>query len=156
MNVAQLLDSFLLGPDIEIVEPCLPEAMTLRSFVFIQTWDAPRIAGFARCGNHGPVQSSYKAKLQRLDSCRKTIALRFADEQMHMFGHNDISQHDEAVTPSHTLQAFEEQIAASGTRKQWLPPIATECQEVQIPCSTEAFRMGWHAAKVGRSLSGSL
>src|SRR5260370_757992 len=49
MNVAQLFDSLLLGPDIEVIKACLPEAVRL--FGATNTEGAPGLAGFARPGN---------------------------------------------------------------------------------------------------------
>jgi hypothetical protein len=67
---------------------------------------------------------------------------------MHVFRHNDVSQHDQAVTPPHTLQTFEEQVAASARQKQGLPVITTECQKMQIARSMESFWMGGYTNRV--------
>jgi hypothetical protein len=52
MYVAQLFNSFVLGPNIEVIKPRLPEAIRLVGNIY--TGDAPGLAGFARPGTKPP------------------------------------------------------------------------------------------------------
>ena len=61
-----------------------------------------------------------------------------------MFRHDDVTQHDQPITTSYTLEYLKEQIAARCAVEKWLAPIAAECQEVEIASAVEAVRMIWH------------
>ena len=85
MHVAELFDAFVLCSDIEIVEAALP--------------DFSRRQG--RCGvlRHSRLAQHLvgKALLQHLHRDRRRSLLRFADEQMEVFGHDHVSEHNKAV-----------------------------------------------------------
>jgi hypothetical protein len=121
MNVSQFLNPLRLGPDGRVVISNLPESLRLPhpSRVF--------------CGRVGlRPQLSRSDLLQHLNHERKFCPLRFADEQVHMLGHDYISGNEAAMPPADTFQLTRKSIFSRGRVKQLHPPITAECDEVQL------------------------
>jgi hypothetical protein len=76
------------------------------------------------------VQTAYESKLQSLNRGRKGLALRFAQQQMNVFGHDDISQYDKTITAANAFECPQEEITAPFIVEQWLAPVATERDEM--------------------------
>ena len=74
MNVPQLLEKLIVGPDIEIVVSLLPEMRSLAD------------------------QPPRHTLLQRLDRIRERVAFRLTHEQMNMLGHDHVPIHAESVS----------------------------------------------------------
>jgi hypothetical protein len=55
-----------------------------------------------------------KALLQHLHHDRRRSLLRFADEQMEVFRHDHVSEHNKAVALPDFFQKVEEQVATIG------------------------------------------
>jgi len=69
---------------------------------------------------------------QLLQDYRKWGCARFAYQQMHMFGHDDISSDDEAVAMPHLFQFLLEYAVAGSRFEQRLSAITTEGDEVEV------------------------
>ena len=80
MDVAQLFNSLLLRPDVEVVEPCLPEV--IRFLGTINTGGAPfslflRDVGIGAIAPSSETTISNHAELQRLNGGGQRLSLRF-------------------------------------------------------------------------------
>jgi hypothetical protein len=80
MNVSKLFYKLTLIADIEIVVAFLPEMLSF------------------------PDQSPWYALLQRFQRVSKSALPRFAEQQMNVFGHNNVTVDAKLETASHTLQ----------------------------------------------------
>src|SRR6266576_176564 len=105
MHVPQLLHPLRHSPYIEIIEARLPERS---SRLLSKQLALPSI----------PTLSPGKQRPRRtlLDDLHHglwTPYLRFGQQQMHMFWHNDIAHHDKSVTLPRLLQDREESVAGS-------------------------------------------
>lgn len=60
-------------------------------------------------------QTACKALLDRLHHDRRIAPLRFAEQQMHVFGHHHISGQHKVVAPPHLLQNLYKQVAVPCT-----------------------------------------
>jgi len=91
MNVVQFLGELPMIADVEIVVTLLPEVIA----------------------SNGD-QSSSDSLLQRLESAGQCIPLGFAQEKVHVFGHDDVSINAQMVHAADTFESFFE--GTSGLR----------------------------------------
>jgi len=108
MDISQLLHAFPFTPNRKIVVANLPE---------IRRTDRLQLAG-------GDL-------FQHLNRDRKSLAFRFADEQMYVLGHYYVSCDVAAVPTAHALEFSLECLARNHRIEEWHPAITTECDEVQ-------------------------
>ena len=148
MNIAKLLDSFLLCPDVEVVEPSLPERMRDRCGVQSKTWGPPGLATVARPGNAGAFQTPDVPELECLHGSGDSCPLRFRDQQMYVLGHNDISQNYQSISATHTFQNLQKQAAAQCIAQQRLAVIAAEREKVKIPRAVSTVKIFGHRWRV--------
>lgn len=128
MHVTELLDTFVLGPNIEIIKPFLPDV--LRGALGHVDW----IASLCLDQN-----TSRKSKLKRLHHGRRILLLRFADQQVNVFGHDDVTNDHELVAFAHALQHRQEQVATARRGEKGLSSITTAGDEVQVSGAVVAF-----------------
>ena len=96
MHVLQLLNFFLLAPQIESVETTLPEPT----------------GEFAR-----NCQPPGDAQLHRLNYVRGIANPRLGNQQMYVFGHDHVSDHGKTIANAHPFEDIEKQVAARGITK---------------------------------------
>ncbi len=108
VDIAQFLDSLLVGEDVEIVIAHLPEG-SLRSL---------------HCDG----------ELDCLEGLRQHGGRRFAHEQMHVLGHDDVAHDVEVVTNSHRFQGAFEQVSGRGGFEVGTAVVTTEGYEVEVAC----------------------
>ena len=123
VHVSQLLDQLAPTPNIEIVVPTLPEMRVIETEL-----PGDRL-------------------LQRLDQRRKRPALRFAQQQMDVFRHNDVSVHARLVTSADDLQLLLQNAPGLGCAQPWLAPVTTESDEVKLSRLVEAAKAPRHAGE---------
>jgi hypothetical protein len=112
VHVAQLFDALVFVMDVEVVIASLPER-PLR----------------AAQGN---------GKFQRMDDIGDCASVWFADEEMNMFGHDDIPGDYEVITAPYSFKGIYKNVASRG-RPQVLPTVETaECEEMEISGVMEA------------------
>ena len=80
MNLSQLLHKLRMVAEIEVVAALLPEVISRAD------------------------QSSRDTLFERLDRACEPVALRFADEQVDVLGHDDIAKHPQPEAASDALQ----------------------------------------------------
>ena len=108
MNVMQLLFPFAIGDDVEVVITSLPEWLASSS-----------VGKFAR-----------DRLLQNLECSGKSAVVGFADQQMHVFRHHDISEDVELIPTSSSFEFLLEDPTAGRCMEQKSPPITTESEKV--------------------------
>src|SRR5579864_4358364 len=132
VNVAQLLDAFVLGRDDKVVKAALPDVTgaeggvpeTCLSIVLSGTPAAEKTAG--------------EALLQSLHDDRRVGAFGFTDKQMDVLRHDDVSDQDELVAAADLLEHTQKEVAVARTAQQWLTLVAAGSDEVEIAGSVVA------------------
>src|SRR5271165_4502884 len=106
VDISQLLDTLARRPHVEVIIPRLPKV-----FVVADQLARDRLLdGLYRAGQRA--------------------ALRFAHQQMHVFGHHHVTGDIESVANSAPFQRAFKQMHRLPARKQRLAPIATERNKV--------------------------
>jgi hypothetical protein len=131
MHVTEFLDALMLGPNVEVVKPLLPDV--LREMV--EQGSLSRIPGTPRLH----YDSSCKSQLKSLHHGRWILLLWFADEEVIVFGHDYITDHDEMISSAHLLKHSQKQIATKRRAEERLPLIATAGDEVKVSRAIVAF-----------------
>ena len=134
MNVSQLLNALALRPHIKVVETCLPETIRVpRSRKIGETWGTPygESSRFPN-GDARFKQTPPKCDLDPLNYGREIPPLRFADKQMEVLRHDNITENDEMISAARRFQNSQEKITTAGITEEWPTLIATRCNEVQI------------------------
>ena len=67
-----------------------------------------------------------------------------ADQKMNMFGHHHVADDHPLVTLPNLFQHFHEQVPARCAGQPGLPPVTTECEEVQIVSALPALQAPRH------------
>jgi hypothetical protein len=124
MHVAEFLDAFMFRPDVEIVEAFLPDV----SRDVVGEDSLRRIASApCLCQN-----ASRRSQFESLHHGRRSLPLRFADQQMNMFGHDHVTGDDELIAPAHLLQHGQQQVTTVRGAEQRLPPIVNEWEVLKM------------------------
>src|SRR5271157_1448208 len=110
VNVAQLLDALALRPHVEIVIASLPEVCPVTN------------------------QTAGNRLLDGLHGAGQRSVLRLADQQMHVLGHDHVTDEIEVVSPSALFQRDFKQMHRTWTCQQRLTLVATEGDEVKLAC----------------------
>lgn len=80
----------------------------------------------------GPAGLAYRdGKLDGLNSLCQSSALRLAEKQVHMLGHDDIAVDGEPIAPAHRLQRVFEQVARRRRVQMRKAAVTTERDEVK-------------------------
>jgi hypothetical protein len=127
MDVPQLLDPLLLGPDVMIVVAFEPERSTF--------------VGAQLAGN---------VLLEHLYDDRECTALGFGDQQVDVLGHDDVSGDAKRVPLSHALKRLLEDVARLRCAEEWFAPVATERNEVQTSRLLKPLETPGHVGTVAR------
>jgi hypothetical protein len=78
------------------------------------------------------VQAPRKTLFDNFHDYRGIAHFRFGDEQVKVFGHEDISVHDKTVLATRFFQDFQEKVAAFGGAQFGLASVAAAGNEMQI------------------------
>ena len=84
MNIAELLDEFAVGEDVEVVVAALPEL-----------WATA-------------LETLGRLVLEHVQGDGERVAFGFAEEKMHVFGHQDVSEDVELMPGPKLFEFFEE------------------------------------------------
>ena len=122
MQVPQLLRPLLLGKYIEVVITRLPERRLRPPFP----------------------QSPRHQLLQHLDRCAEFLSLRFADQQMNVLRHDDVTEHRETIPAPHLFQGPLERSLRQLGIEQCQPPVTTEGEKVIGPEMLVTLETGRH------------
>src|SRR6266566_4546362 len=136
MHIAQLLDALAITPHVEIIKSPLPHMFGY----FAEQCPLPSYSPLAHLSQHSPREPLR----QRLHHLRRITFLWFADQQMHMFRHNDVTNHYDNIALAHLLQNFEQQVAATSAGEPVLAVIATASDEMEMIVAVVALRMAGH------------
>ena len=132
MNVVQLLDSLAFGKDVEVVEAQLPETRA-------------GVRDGARC-----------SLLEDLHGERGISDVGFADQQVDVFGHDDVSEDDELVFLADFFENAQDESASGRFGKKWNASITTEGKEVEMTFSVVTFQVNAHVKRLGEEKVKSL
>lgn len=90
---------FAFAPDVEIVEPFLPDGLRRG----VEETGLRRVAPPSRLRQDAP----RNAEFEGLHHGGRVLLLWFADQQMNMLGHDHLADDDELIAPAHLLQHSE-------------------------------------------------
>jgi hypothetical protein len=111
----------------------------------MEMWATPPHAAYAA--------AAARNLLERLHYLGGISALRFAQQQVQMLGHDHVPDDHQAIPPVHLLQHFEEEIAIRRLLQQRQPVIATGGDEVEISGAVVATKFVGHPRDVTQNLS---
>ena len=116
MNISKFFHKLRFIPNIEIVVALLPEML-----------------GFTD-------QSPRYSLLQRLDRVGEIVLLRFAEQQVNVFGHDYITVDAKFESEAHTLERTPRKLAwASRCRERETTMVTAEGDEVSLPGRVKSF-----------------
>jgi len=76
--------------------------------------------------------------------------LRFADQQMEVFRHDHVAEHNKAVALPDFFQKVEQQVATAGSAQQGKSAVTTAGDEVQIVGTVVTFEAARHDGILGQ------
>src|SRR5271157_4194029 len=124
VNVAQLLDALALSPHVEIVIAGLPEVLEVTN------------------------QPSRNRLFDGLHRAGQRSVFRFADQQMHVLGHDHIADYIEVVASPALFQRDFKQMHRAGARQQRLTLVATEGDEVKVSSFLITLQSARHTMRI--------
>lgn len=128
MHVVQLLDQFRLTPHIEIIEAGLPERG--KEVVSLAEWKTKLLESCAV--SRLAAEAARDALLQDLHDLRGSGARGLVDQQVNVFGHDDVARQLELVAIAHFAEDFDESISGPHRGEQRQASIATAGDEMQV------------------------
>ena len=137
MHVIQLLHALFRGPDVEVVESCLPKRRAFRSLS--KQVRLSRIALTAL----GP-QGAGSSLFQNLHDLGRSSDFRFTQKQVDVLGHHDVSNDDEPVAQACLFQNGEEVVAALGGAESLFSPVTGTRDKVQVVRAVVAVEVARH------------
>jgi hypothetical protein len=135
VHVFELLANFLLAPHIEVIKSGLPE--TRKTFIPSCKCEAQLPC---RRAPYASPEIPRNALLQHFQDDRWRGFRRFADEQVHVIGHDHVADQQEIVPFTNLAESVHEKISPLLGMEQRQPPITTEREEVQITSSIVTFQ----------------
>jgi len=124
MQVAQFLDALALCPDIEIIEPLLPDVLRRG----VEQAGLRRVASPSRLRQYAPCEAEFES----LHHGSRIFLLRFADQQMYVLGHDHVANDDKLIALAHLLQHPQKEVTAARSTKQGLSAITTASDEMKV------------------------
>jgi len=92
---------------------------------------------------------SRETLLQHLHHGGRISFLRLAQQQVDMFRHNHVTDHDEMVASPNLFQDFQKQIATTSRGDQWASLVTTRGDEVKISGTVAAPQTLGQVVSVG-------
>jgi hypothetical protein len=87
--------------------------------------------------------------LDHLYDLRRRADLRFRDEQVNMFRHNNVSHNHESVSLAHLLEDGKEAVAATRPLQKWQSAITGTSDKVQVVRAIGAMQAAAHGKAHG-------
>ena len=134
VHVGEFFPKLLFTPDVEVVKAALPER---RRFLEPRGKGKPELLG-RRCSV--PAQRTRYLLLQNLQDLGRIPFRRFADEQVHVLGHDHISDQSKRMSRANFMQNPYKAIASANGSEVGTPPVTTEGNEMQVAASVESFQ----------------
>src|SRR5271157_2786630 len=88
--------------------------------------------------------------LENLNDLGRRARTAFADEQVHMFGHNHISDQRKPITPAHLAKNLHKNVSRAHAAQQSSSLIAAKCDEMQMAKPADAFQTFSHGERPER------
>ncbi len=126
---------------IEIVISALPESAQLASGF----WEAQSELAFS--GTLSAARAARYSLLEYFNNFRWANAAGFTDQQVNMFGHDDVAREGQAVPGAILLENLDGKISGAGGAKQGPALIATKGDEMQVVVAGEAFEVLGHRSE---------
>jgi hypothetical protein len=141
VHVVELFHSLFQTPHVEVVKAALPETR--------QRIGAVCKGQFQLCGGCSlfVAQAPRDALFQNLNHGGRCCFTRFADEQMDVLRHDDITYQGEAVTVSHLAQNMDENISGANRAQKGQSSITSERDEMQMTASVVANEFVGHGTE---------
>jgi len=91
-----------------------------------------------------------KTNFQSLHHDGRILLLRFADQQMNVFGHDHVADDDESIALADLLQHSQKQVPTARSAKQGLSTITTASDEVKVSSAVVAMQIVPHGHTIAR------
>ena len=135
MDVVELLYVLPLCCDVEIMTPRLPECA--RQIISKQCQLVFRLALFVASPERDPL-------FQNLHNNRWVLDLRFTNQQMNVFGHDNVTCHHELIFLSGFFQDFQEKVTSRRGVQKGQSPIAGAGNEMPVALAVDAYQSFRH------------
>ena len=146
MYIAELLHTLVRVPHHEVVETALPHVSFFKH-------GAPQTARLVRSSIAKPAQEfARETLLEDLHHDRRRVVVGFADQEVNVFGHHHVADHNETISDAGLFEDAEEKIAALWCSQQRAALVAAEGDEVQIACSVTAPEPGGDGESLSQNL----
>jgi hypothetical protein len=89
-----------------------------------------------------------KTKFQSLHHDGRILLLRFADQQMNVFGHDHVANDDEGIALADLLQHSQKQVPTARSAEQGLSTITTASDEVKVSSAVVAMQIVPHGHSI--------
>jgi hypothetical protein len=129
MHITQLLRALFHTPHIEVIKPRLPQMLRRVRNQLTLCGVAPPLLG---------EHPSRESKFDCLQHDRRSALLRFAHQQVKMFGHDHVANYHKMVLTPHLLEHSKKEVAPLPGTEQRLTPVTTARDEVKIAGSVIA------------------
>ena len=144
MHVVQLLRNLRRRIHIQIKITSLPEASQL---VVLCRKSERHLS--SRCSFSTPHPARHPL-LEHLQNCRRFNVVRFTNQQVHVFGHNHVSNQRESVPRANFSQNLHRHISRAHAAQQCSTLIAAKCDEMQMTKPGDAFQTSRHTQRSER------
>jgi hypothetical protein len=91
-----------------------------------------------------PQQAPGETLFQRLHYQRGVAALRFAEQKVHMLGHDDIADDNKMIAAAHLFQDPEKEITIPRAVKKCAAMVTTGRDKVQVSSTVITAKRVWH------------
>jgi hypothetical protein len=147
VHVVQFLGSLLAAPDVEVVEASLPETAVRDGRAFVPKME---LLSGSSCANSAP-QPARDALLQYLYDDGRISFGRFAQQQMDVLGHDDVTNHCELVVSSDFREDDQEDVSRACRFQEWQSSVTAEGDEMKVPGSVAALEVFRHGSRTNQT-----
>ena len=98
-------------------------------------------------------QALGEGELEKMDGVGERAGDRFADQQVDVFGHDNVSVNEHLEAAAHRFEAHEKQIVALGGAEILLPTITTKGYEVGLSGVVISAKIAGHASNLAHPVN---
>ena len=86
--------------------------------------------------------------LQRLEGDGQVALTWLAHQQVHMLGHDDVSEDDQLILLAHLLQRAQEEVAPPGVAQKGPAAVTTEGDEMEVTGAVVSLQVARHEGRI--------
>jgi hypothetical protein len=143
MYVTQLLEPFHLGENDEVIKSRLPDTAGFR-----QGLSERKVIGVMRVLPHTGQKAPRESLFQGFHHVGWISSLGLGQQQMYVFGHNDVPDDNQVITTANLLEDVKEQIADAGIVQERTSLITTRGNEMGVTGAIVAMQAVRHGPAI--------